>query len=97
MPPPKVELTEDQQKEIERRIRRSARFQRAFSGADGEFALKELDTLTCYKGNTFDPDPYQSAYNAGQRSISVFIHNVIDLDIEEARKLLTKKETKDER
>jgi hypothetical protein len=90
MPPPKVELTEEQQKVVAERIHRSACFQRAFSGADGEFTLKEIDTLVNYKGNTFDPDPYQHAYNAGQRSIAVFIHKVIDQDIDEAKKLLTK-------
>jgi hypothetical protein len=89
------ELTDEQKKEIRRRIHRSASFQRAFSGVDGEFALKEIDKLTCYKGNTFDPDPHQSAYNAGQRSVAVFIHNCIDQDVEEATKLL-EKETKNE-
>ncbi len=89
--PDKVELTEEVKKEIQRRIHRSASMQRAFSGEDGEFALKEIDSLSSYKGNTFDPDPCQSAYNAGQRSIAVFIHNCIDQNIEEAKKLLREK------
>ena len=50
-----------------------------------------IDALTNYRNNTFDPDPYQSAYNAGQRSVAVFVHNVIDQDIDEARKLLGEK------
>ncbi len=83
-----MELTEDQKKEVQRRIHRSACMQRAFSGEDGELTLKEIDALSHYKGNTFDPDPYQSAYNDGQRSIAVFIHNCISQDIEEAKKLL---------
>jgi len=65
--------------------------QRTFKGTDGEFTLKEIDDVANYKGNTFNPDPYQSAYNAGQRSIAVFIHNCIDQDVEEARKLLGEK------
>ena len=85
------ELTEEQKKIVAERIHRSACFQRAFKGADGEFALKEIDAVTHYKENAFDPDPYQSAYNAGQRSVSVFIHNVIDQDIVEAEKLLGEK------
>ncbi len=84
----KVELTDEQKKVIAERIHRSACFQRAFKGVDGEFTLKEIDTLTNYRNNTFDPDPHQSAYNAGQRSIAVFIHNCIDQDIDEAKKLL---------
>jgi hypothetical protein len=81
-------LTEEQKKEIQRRIHRSVCMQRAFSGEDGVFSLKTLDELVHYKGNTFDPDPYQSAYNQGQRSVMVFIHNCIDQNIEEAKKLL---------
>ncbi len=87
----KVELTEDMKKEIARRIHRSASMQRAFSGEDGELALKEIDMLSHYKGNAFDPDPYQHAYNAGQRSIAVFIHNCLEQDIDEAQKLLKEK------
>ncbi len=85
------ELTEEQKEMVRERIHRSACFQRAFSGADGESTLKELDVLTNYKNNTFDPDPYQSAYNAGQRSITVFIHNCIEQDVEKATKLLKEK------
>ena len=76
--------------QVEERIHRSACFQRAFSGADGEYTLKEIDAVSHYKGNTFDPNPYQSAFNAGQRSIAVFIHNAIDEDIEKAKKRLAK-------
>ena len=83
-------LSEEIQEEIEKRIHRSACFQRAFSGPDGEFALKELDAETNYRGGTFDPDPYLHAYRAGQRSIMVFIHNVIEQDIEENKKILEK-------
>lgn len=85
-----LELTEEQKKIVKERIHRSACFQRAFKGVDGEFTLKEIDILTNYKNNTFDPNPQQAAYNAGQRSVAVFIHNCIDQDVDEARKLLGK-------
>ncbi len=88
--PDKVELTEEQKVVIAERIHRSACFQRAFKGKDGKLTLEEIDTLTHYKGNTFDPNPYQSAYNVGQQSVAVFIHTVIDQDIAKAEKLLTK-------
>ena len=91
---PKVELTDEQKKVVAERIHRSACFQRAFKGTDGEFTLKALDELAHYKGNTFDPDPDISAYQAGQRSVAVFIHTVIDQDVDEARKLLGKEDVK---
>ena len=88
--PPETPLTEDERKEIKRRTHRSASFQRVFKGADGEFTLKEIDSWTGYKNDTFDPDPYKSAYKAGVRAVSIFIHNVIELNIEEVTKLLEK-------
>lgn len=80
------ELTDEQKKEVEKRIHRSACFQRAFKGRDGEFALKEISALGKY--DTFDPDPYVSAYKAGQRAVVLFINKILDQDVEQARKTL---------
>jgi len=91
MQQPKIELTDEQKKIVAERIHRSASMQRTFSGVDGKFSLKEIDILTHYKGNTFDPNSYKAAYNAGQQSVAVFIHNCIDQDIDEAQKLLGEK------
>lgn len=83
-------LDEKTKKEIDERIHRSACFQRVFQGTEGKFVLDEIDKFTNYKNSTFDPDPYKSAYSAGQRSMAVFIHNVIEQDIEEVKKRLAK-------
>ncbi len=91
----KVKVTEEQKEEVQRRIHRSAIFQKMFSGEEGLSVLKEIDIISCYKSNTFDPDPYKHAYNAGQLSISVFIHNCIDMNLDQAKKLL--QENKNER
>lgn len=80
MPP----LNEEQRKEVERRIKRSAAFQRVFRGADGELVLSELKKHL----RGFDPDPYIHAYNAGVRSIVDFIQTCIDQDVEKAREVL---------
>ncbi|MHC4121941.1 MAG: Bbp19 family protein [Planctomycetota bacterium] len=85
------ELTDEQKKTVAERIHRSACFQRTFKGVDGEFVLKQLDLLVGYKSSVFDSDPYQHAYNAGQRSVAVFIHNCINQDVNEAQKLLKEK------
>lgn len=88
-------LNQDQKKEIERRIHRSACFQRVFRGSDGELVLDEIDKFGGYKNDTFDPDPYIAAYNAGKRAIAVVIHNAIESDIEEARRLLKDAESQE--
>lgn len=86
-------LNDDQKKEVEKRIHRSACFQRVFEREDRE-VLKEIDIMSNYNIDTFDPDPYISAYKAGQRSVSVFIHNVLSQDVDKAKAILKKiKET----
>ena len=89
-----MQFSPEQRKEIEKRIERSAKFQRVLGGKEGEFVLGVIDENTGYKGNCFDPDPYINAYKAGQRSISVFIHNILEQDIEKSVKLLDKEITK---
>ncbi len=78
----------NEQKEVERRLHRSAVFQRVFKGKDGEAALAEIDDVCNFKSNAFDPDPYKNAYIAGQRSIAVFIHTVLEQDVEGVKKIL---------
>lgn len=84
-------MDKDTEREVEKRIRRSACFQRAFSGPDGELALKELRLYTGFDGDAFNPDPAISAYNAGRRSVFVFVNNIISQDVEEAKKKLGEK------
>ena len=91
-----MQLDREERKEAQRRIDRSAKFQRVLSGEEGEYILKEIDVNTGYKNNTFDPDPYINAYKAGQRSISVFIHNILEQDTKQAIKLLEESEMKNE-
>ncbi len=87
-------ISPEQKAAVAKRIHRSSKFQKVFKGSDGDFVLNEIDTQVNYKGNTFDPDPYISAYNQGQRSIAVFLHNVLEQDVEQARKLLGKESKK---
>jgi len=77
-------------KQREKIVSRSAKFQRVFRGADGEFVLNEIDTLCGYGASTFDPDPYKHAYKAGQRSMAVLLHDFIDQDVEKANKIIEK-------
>lgn len=92
----KMQYSLEQKDEIQKRIERSAKFQRAFSGVDGEFALSEIDINANYRSNAFDPDPYVSAYKAGQRSMAVFIHTILDQDIKKAVDILEKGKERNE-
>lgn len=77
--------------EGKKRIHRSACFQRVFAGPEGKKVLDWIDEFAGYKNDTFDPDPYTSARKTGMRAVSIFIHNVIEQDVEKATKLLEQK------
>ncbi len=83
-----MNLSEADVKELERRLHRSGSFQRAFSGAEGELILKEIDMFCGYKNDGFTKDPYEHAYSAGQRSVAVFIHNILEADTKKAEEAL---------
>ncbi|MCK5610262.1 hypothetical protein KAR91_50785 [Candidatus Pacearchaeota archaeon] len=54
-------------------------------GPDGDFVMKHIDKLTGYSENTFNPDPYKHAFNAGMRQVSVQLHDLLKADIEKLR------------
>jgi len=74
---------------LERNLKRSGAFMRAFRG-EGEEVLKEIESFCGYKNDGFDKDPYETAYMCGRRSVAVFIHNIIDADVDMAKKALRK-------
>ncbi len=78
----------EQREAVEQRIHRSACFQRVFAGPEGKKVMDWIDDFAGYRNDTFDPDPYMSARNAGMRAVSIFIHNVVEQDVENATKLL---------
>ena len=90
MQPPQRPLNEDEKKEMQRRIHRSAAFQRVFRGPDGELVLKEIMKFAGMKDDSFDPDPYVHANKAGRRAVGIFIQNAMDADCELALKELDK-------
>ncbi len=79
---------------IEQRTHRSACFQRIFDGPEGQKVLNWIDVFAGYKNDTFDPDPYVSARNAGKRAVAIFIHNVLEQDVEKFTKLLEQEKKK---
>ncbi len=83
-------LSEVEMQAVEHKIHRSACFQRAFAGPEGQKVLDWIDVFTGYKNDTFDPDPYVSARNAGMRAVAIFLHNVLEQDVEKLTERLKK-------
>lgn len=70
-------------------IQQTEQIQKLFAGNDE--GLKAIDGITGYKNDTFHPDPYQNAYNAGKRAVSIILHNMMDRDIKKAKAEMEKK------
>jgi hypothetical protein len=83
------QFSPEEKVEFQRRIQRSADFQKVFLWVDGERVVKELDKFCGFKDDTFSSDPYISAYNAGRRAVSIFIHNILEQDVEKEKIRLT--------
>lgn len=83
--------TEEKRQEFDRRIKRSASFQRLLNCPEGELFLAELKM----RKRGFDPDPYQHAFNAGVQSVLDFIETVMTQDVESARKVLEEQKKKE--
>lgn len=69
-------------------IQQTEQIQKLFAG--NEEGLKAIDGITGYRNDTFNPDPYQSAYNAGKRAVSIILRNMMDRDIKKARQEMEK-------
>lgn len=80
----KPQLNEELREEVQRRIARSAAFQRVFNGKDGEFVLAEMKKQI----SGFDPNPYINAYNCGMRDFYNFVNNILTSDVEKAMEVL---------
>ncbi len=69
-------------------IEQTVRIQKLFSG--NEEGLKAIDGITGYGNDTFDPDPYKSAYRAGKRAVSIILRAMLERDIKKARQEMEK-------
>jgi hypothetical protein len=49
-----------------------------FSSAEGKKVLEDLETRFSYKSSTFVPNSDETIYREGQRSVVVFINNMIE-------------------
>ncbi len=53
-------------------------FKELFSSAEGKKVLEDLETRFSYKSSTFVPNSDETIYREGQRSVVVFINNMIE-------------------
>ena len=89
---PEQAIIEEQKQveEVQRRVRRSAAFQRIFDCPDGKLALKELEVFC--KGNTLIISSVstqtQIIADAAKKDVWQFIKNCMDVDVEKMNAML---------
>ena len=52
-------------------------FKSAFATKDGQIVMEDLEQRFHIKTPTFVPDSNEAAYKEGQRSVVLFIHNML--------------------
>ena len=52
-------------------------FKTAFATKDGQIVMEDLELRFHMKTPTFVPDSNEAAYKEGQRSVVLFIHNML--------------------
>lgn len=71
-------------------------YQRVFSSEDGNTILHDLMSVFHFFGTTASPEPTETSFNEGQRTVVLAILSVLKVDSEKYAKHITKlKEKKD--
>ena len=71
-------------------IANAEKFKGFFLEDGGDFVMSQIDDLTGFHENTFSKDPYEHAFNAGMRNVSVLIHKLLEKDLKPLREELEK-------
>jgi hypothetical protein len=72
---------------IKRIEEKQAVYKRLFGSEDGVVVMKELE-MSCYlKSSLFSKDALEMAYREGMRSMVLHIRSMLDLDMEQFKKL----------
>ncbi len=88
----KKDDAEEYREACEFAIRQTEKIQKLLAGNNE--GMKAIDGITGYRNDTFEPDPYKSAYKAGKRAVSVILHDMLERDIKEARKVMNERKEK---
>ncbi len=84
------EEKEAQREAVEFAIQQTADIQKLFAGDDDDRGLKAIVGITGYDNDTFEPDPYKSAYRAGKRAVSVILRAMLERDVKRAKQEMEK-------
>jgi len=77
----------DRDDAIERIEKKHGVYKRLFTTEEGVEVLKDLETDCYLRSSTFSKDAMEMAYREGMRSMVLHIKSMLDLDLEQFKKL----------
>lgn len=67
-------------------------YQDVFSSREGHIILQDLMKNHHVKGSSFNPDPYVTAFNEGERNVVLRILTKLNIDMKELQKRMEEKD-----
>lgn len=92
----KKKVQNDQARQLEELKRLQGLYIRVFEGEDGKAVMADLEARNFLNRPTFDPDPYMTAFNEGQRAVLVYIKNVMSIDITKEEEVFNERQSDNE-
>jgi hypothetical protein len=75
-----------------RQVRLVKDYARVFAGEEGKRVLRDLMRHGNMLGSSFNPDPYKTAFNEGQRNLVLYILHILQIDLAELQERMEQHE-----
>ena len=83
-------MAEDSNEALRRRLQRIEDFKYVFASDAGQRVLRDLEDFAGLLSDGFDPDPNVTAYNAGRRSVGVYILRMLEMSRDDLQEMVRK-------
>lgn len=80
---------------LKQQLQRADDYKHIFNTAEGQRVLRDVLDFCGLLSDGFAEDPYVTAYNAGRRSVGVYLLRMLELDREQLQEMARKQTTED--
>lgn len=89
-------MADSNEEALQRELQRLEDYKHVFGTDAGQRVLHDLENFCGLLSDGFDPDPNVTAYNAGRRSVGVYILRQMELTREQLQEMARQRYTEDE-
>lgn len=83
-------MAEDNNDALRAKLQRIDDFKHVFQSDAGQRVLRDLEDFAGLLSDGFDPDPNVTAYNAGRRSVGVYILRMLEMSRDDLQEMVRK-------